>query len=46
MWGCVGGRAVTTVWKEGSAFIFKGQAVFVEKSGTLIQEHGVKFQQT
>jgi len=46
MWRCVGGRAVTTVWKEGSAFIFKDQAVFVENSGTLIQEHGVTFQKT
>ena len=24
--------------------VLKGQAVFVEKSGTLIQEHGVTFQ--
>jgi hypothetical protein len=42
--GGLGGRAVPTVWKEGSAFILKSQAVFVEKSGTLIQEHGVTFQ--
>jgi len=46
MWRCVGERAVTTVWKEGSAFIFKDQAVFVENSGPLIQEHGVTFQKT
>jgi hypothetical protein len=49
MMGCGGadGRAGDTHRvKEGSAFILKGQAVFVEKSETLLQEHGVTFQKT